>query len=116
MPSASKEDWCWVTYIEREMERGTDRELEMVQKRWAEFDRESQLAIRLEFGLALLFAGLILLLVASASGERICLAAHGLPGVTCDGVVPELLQMPLVGLGGILIVTGLWGCWTVFRE
>lgn len=65
------------------MERGTDREREAVRERWAALEQNRRRADGLVAGLALCFAGAVLVLL--ASGTRICLAAQGLPGVPCDG-------------------------------
>lgn len=98
------------------MERGTGWEREAVRERWTAMERQRRAATRLAGSLCLLFTGLLPLLIARASGQEICLAAAGLPGIACDGVIPESATVPLVMLGGALIAGGLWGCWTVFRE
>lgn len=79
-------------------------------------ERERRAATRLVGSLCLLFSGVLPLLVARASGKEICLAAAGLPGIACDGVIPESATVPLVVLGGVLIAGGLLGCVTVYRE
>lgn len=98
------------------MERGTGCEREAVQERWAVLEQQRREATKLVGSLCLLFAGLLPLFVASASGQEICLAAQGLPGTACDGVIPEAVTIPLVILGGVLILTGLWGYWSVYHE
>lgn len=95
------------------MERGTDREREAVRERWAALEQNRRRADGLVAGLALCFAGAVLVLL--ASGTRICLAAQGLPGVPCDGAVPLAAKVPLAALGGVALGAGGLEVLTVYR-
>lgn len=100
------------------MERGEKWEGQAVHERWGQLERERRDrvqsgSVRLFGGLTLVISGVTLLILALV--KEACIHV-GPPQHGCMPVMPELVAILLFLVTPFVVGTGLWLCWTAFRE